>query len=84
MERKKVSRIEDILENSDKAEVIEKLSSALEIEGVKIVIIIGVPNEKGDLDMEVCQIGHRYRYEEYGFIDEGARIVGNFDGDVES
>lgn len=78
------TKIDDILDNSDKAELIEKLSAVLEIEGCKVVIITGIPNkENNGLDMEVWQTGHNYRYEEWGFIQEGSSIVENYNGDTE-
>ena len=41
--------IKDIMDNSDKAELIEKLSDVLDTEGCKVVIVTGVPNDKGAL-----------------------------------
>ena len=79
---KSFSQIEDILNNSDKAELLEKLGSVLSVEGCKVVVITGKPNkETGGIDVEVWQTGHKYRYEEYGFIIEGANIVEDYDGE---
>ncbi len=73
---KTFDKIDDILTNSNKAELIEKLSAVLEVEGSKVVIITGVPNkEKKGLDVEVWQTGHDYSYEELGFIQEGLNII---------
>jgi len=81
---KKITKIDDILGNSDKAELVEKLADVLEVEGCKVVIIVGVPNkEKDGLDVEVWQTGHDYRYEEWGFIQEGSSIVENYNGESE-
>lgn len=78
---KTFTKIDDILDNSDKAELIEKLSNVLDVEGCKVVVILGVPNAKtSDLDVEVWQTGNTYRFEELGFIQEGASIVENYDG----
>jgi len=79
------TKIEDILDNSDKAELIEQLSNVLNEEGCKVVIITGVPNAKtGGLYIEVWQTGHKYRYEEWGFIQEGLTLVENLEGDDET
>jgi len=81
---KSFNKIDDILENSDKAELIEKLSKVLDVEGCKVVVITGVPNKETEgLDMEVWQTGHAYRYEEWGFIQEGSSIVENCSGDTD-
>jgi len=78
------NRIEDILLSTDNAELIDKISDVLDIERNKIVVIIGVPNnETGGLDVEVLQRGFSYRYEEWGFIQEAATIVDNYDGSDE-
>lgn len=78
------SRIKDIFENSDKAEFIEKISVALDTEGCKMVVIFGIPNEHGNLDMDVWQFGHCYLYEEAGFIHEALNIIDNHDTDEET
>lgn len=79
---KSFSQIEDILSESNKAEMLEKLGSVLSVDGCKVVIITGIPNkETGGIDVEVLQTGHKYRYEEHGFIMEGANIVEGYDGD---
>ncbi len=81
---KRFDKIDDILDNSAKAELIEKFSDALDVQGCKVVVLIGIPNsETGALDMEVWQTGHLYRYEEWGFIQEGLSIVENATGDEE-
>ncbi len=73
---KKFKEIEDILNNSDKAEFLEKLSNQLDIDGCRIVVITGIPNkEKHCLDVEVWQTGFDYLFEEHGFILTGLDIV---------
>ena len=82
---KKFEKVRDILDNSDKAELLEKLSEILDTLGSKMVIITGVPStETGGLYVEVFQTGHQYRYEEWGFIMEGATIVDSCDGEPDS
>ncbi len=82
---KKFEKVRDILDNSDKAELLEKLSEILDTPGSKMVVITGVPNmETGGLFVEVFQTGHQYRYEEWGFIMEGATIVESCNGESSS
>ena len=76
--------IKDYLDNiEDKEMLLKKLSDVLNIEGRKVVIITGVPNDKGGLSMEILQTGHKYRYEVYGFLREGCMIVDDYDPDEE-
>ena len=82
---KNIPQIEDILNNSTKAEIIEKIGDALSAEGSRLVVIIAMPNEENnDLDVEVWQTGHKYAYEEYGLIMLGANIVEDFCGGKET
>jgi len=80
--RKDIIKVEDILDNSDKAELVEKFSEVLDTEGCRVVVIAGVPNEKKGLDINVYQTGFRYNYELFGFIREGINIVDEY-GDRE-
>lgn len=78
---KNIPQIEDILNNSTKAEIIEKIGDALSAEGCKLVAIIGTPNEETDsLDVVVWQLGYKYAFEELGFIMIGANIVEDYSG----
>lgn len=78
------SNIQDsVTEIGEKAETIERLSEVLAIEGSKVVIVMGVPNDSGGLDLEIQQYGHQYRHELYGFMREGIEIVDNSEGDDE-
>lgn len=74
--KKKIMRVEDLLEDSHKAEILELLGDTLGIEGAKVVIITGIPNEEtGNLSMTVQQSGFTYVFEQLGFIQEGFDIV---------
>ena len=64
--------IQKILDGSDKAEILEKIADALDTEGHKLVLIIGLPSEDGNkLEMEITQSGFLYLFEELGFMREG-------------
>lgn len=61
--------IKEILDNSDKAELLERVAEALETEGSKVVVILGIPDAETDiLEMAILQRGHHYSYELTGFI----------------
>lgn len=75
---KKITEVEDILANSDKAELVEKFSEVLDTKGCKVVVIAGVPNEKAGLDINVWQTGFCFSYEMLGYIKEGANIVEDY------
>ena len=78
---KSFDKIEDIFEDSAKAEFMEKLGKILDTEGCKMVVITGVPSKvRKGLEVEVWQTGSTYRYEELGFIQEGYNIV-EFNGE---
>ena len=77
----KDKNIKDLLEDSDKAESLEKLSNILDTKRCKVVIITGVPDEDDNhLTMEVTQFGFRYIFEALGFIQEGYTIFENQEG----
>lgn len=71
-----IRSIKDILDASDKAEIVEKLDNALTIQGSKVTIIIGLPNEQtGDLEMEILNFGLKYLYEAIAFLGLGSEIL---------
>ena len=73
--------LKDILDNSDKAEILEVLSEVLEVKGCRVAIITGVPKADGGLDITVNQVGHKYMYELLGFLHEGMDILEGTIGD---
>lgn len=79
--KKSIREIADILEDSNKADIIEQLGAALDTEGARIVIVTGIPNKDTDkLDISVLQSGHLYAYEQVGFIEEALQIVEHYAG----
>lgn len=79
MEKKSAS-IESLLDNSNKADIIEKIGEVLEREGCKLVLITGVPNERKGLDIEIKQSGLTYLFEQVGFMLEALDIVEHWTG----
>jgi len=68
--------LKKMMENSDKAELLEKLAEVLDTEGHRLVVITGIPNDAGTgLDMEISQSGFTYLFEELGYIQEGLDIA---------
>ena len=57
-----------LLQNSDKAELLEYLTEHLgEIE--KCILFVGLPNGKGGLHLRSRQFGFEYGFEMQGFVD---------------
>ena len=69
--------IGEIFEESNKAELCEALSNALSVEGVRVALVTGIPEEGCGLDITVYQHGHQYNYELFGYLREALSIVDN-------
>ena len=64
--------IKKLLDDSAKAELLEKIADVLDTEGHRLVIIAGTPNtEDSNMTVMVYQSGFQYLFEELGFIREG-------------
>jgi len=70
--------IEEILQNSDRAEVIEWLTEHIG-DTEKCLIILGIPDGEGGLDLKARQMGFDYLYEIQGFSGWVADLL--WDGD---
>ena len=63
-----LKNIQEIMDSSSKAELCEKLADVLSVEGSKVAIITGLPNDVKGLDIRILQYGFKYDYELMGFI----------------
>ena len=67
--------IKKLLDNSAKADLLEKIADVLDTDGHRLVVIIGTPNtEDSNMTVMVYQSGFQYLFEELGFIREGHDI----------
>jgi len=73
MEKDKIT-ISQLLQDSDKAEMVEWLKEHCE-SATKILIICGKPNDKGNLDLSATHIGFQYVYELEGFMEIAADFI---------
>ena len=69
-----VSDIEKLLQQSDKAELLEWIQEHLST-AEKCFIAVATPDGEGGLIMSTCQVGHQYQYELAGFVDWIQRFV---------
>jgi len=75
--------ISKLLQNSDKAELLEYLTEHLgEIE--KCILYVGLPDGEGGLRLRVRQVGFKYGYEIQGFVDMVAAGLIEGDDDVDT
>lgn len=67
--------IKKLLDDSAKAELLEKIADVLDTDGHRLVVITGTPGtENSSMAVTVYQSGFQYLFEELGFIREGHDI----------
>jgi hypothetical protein len=69
----KPDEIERIIRNSNKAELIEKLSQALEVDDPKVIVVIINDKEEGQYSSDVITLGLNNTYEAYGMLEVAKR-----------
>ncbi len=69
--------IKRIIDNSEKADLLEKVNEILALESGRAIFIYGKPDGTEEMIIGIRAIGFNYDYETWGFMREAGRILDN-------